>query len=121
MTTIAVFGGSGKIGRRAVALCGDRGHSVRALVHRNRIAGDHVTSIVGSVVNAEDCCEVVSGADIVVQMATTKEDAETFFLHGMTNAMKRLADLAHPSAPITIYYAFKQSESGGDGTNSTGW
>ena len=52
---------------------------MRALVHRNRIAGDHVTSIVGSVVNAEDCCEVVSGADIVVQMATTKEDAETFF------------------------------------------
>jgi putative DNA methylase len=50
-----------------------------------------------------------------------KEDAEAFFLNGMTSAMKRLADLAHPSTPITIYYAFKQSESGGDGTNSTGW
>ena len=79
MTTIAVFGGSGKIGRRAVALCGDRGHSVRALVHRNRIAGDHVTSIPGSIVNADNCREVVSGADIVIQMATTKEDAVTFF------------------------------------------
>jgi putative DNA methylase len=50
-----------------------------------------------------------------------KENAEAFFLDGMTNAMKRLADLGHPSAPITIYYAFKQSESGGEGTNSTGW
>ena len=52
----------------------------------------------------------------------TKEKAETFFLDGMTEAMHRLAVLAHPAFPITIYYAFKQSEtSGADGTSSTGW
>ncbi len=51
-----------------------------------------------------------------------KENAERFFLNGMTSAMRRLADQAHPAAPITIYYAFKQSETKGDaGTSSTGW
>ena len=39
-----------------------------------------------------------------------KEKAEIFFLNGMTEAMRRLADQAHPAFPVTIYYAFKQSE-----------
>lgn len=52
----------------------------------------------------------------------TKEKAEDFFLSGMTEAMRRLAQQAHPSAPITIYYAFKQSETkDASGTSSTGW
>jgi putative DNA methylase len=52
----------------------------------------------------------------------SKEKAETFFLHGMTQAMHRLAEQSHPAFPVTIYYAFKQSESdGGDGTTNTGW
>jgi len=51
-----------------------------------------------------------------------KEKAETFFLDGMTQAMHRLAEQAHPAFPVTIYYAFKQSESdGGEGIASTGW
>lgn len=52
----------------------------------------------------------------------TKEKAEAFFLDGMTRAMHQLAEQAHPAFPITIYYAFKQTESdGADGTISTGW
>jgi putative DNA methylase len=40
----------------------------------------------------------------------------------MTQAMHRLAEQSHPAFPVTIYYAFKQSESGSDtGTASTGW
>jgi putative DNA methylase len=51
-----------------------------------------------------------------------KEQAEAFFLDGMTRAMHRLAEQAHPAFPVTIYYAFKQSESDADrGTISTGW
>ena len=46
----------------------------------------------------------------------------SFFLDGMTQAIHRLAEQAHPAFPVTIYYAFKQSESeGDDGTASTGW
>jgi putative DNA methylase len=51
-----------------------------------------------------------------------KDAAEFFFLHGMTAAMQRLADQAHPASPITIYYAFKQTETKADGaTSSSGW
>ena len=52
----------------------------------------------------------------------SREKAEAFFLDGMTRAMQRLAGQSHPALPITIYYAFKQSESeSGLGTYSTGW
>lgn len=51
-----------------------------------------------------------------------REIAEIFFLHGMTEAMRRLAEQAHLAFPVTIYYAFKQSENDNDeGTASTGW
>lgn len=51
-----------------------------------------------------------------------KENAEKFFLDGMTLAMQRIADQSHPAFPVTIYYAFKQSETkSAAGTASTGW
>lgn len=51
-----------------------------------------------------------------------RDEAERFFLDGMTKAMHRLSEQAHPSFPVTIYYAFKQSETqGAEGTASTGW
>ncbi|MDZ4721204.1 MAG: hypothetical protein SH847_22315, partial [Roseiflexaceae bacterium] len=51
-----------------------------------------------------------------------KENAEKFFLNGMTQAMQRISEQTHPAFPVTIYYAFKQSETDGvDGTTSTGW
>ena len=51
-----------------------------------------------------------------------KAEAETFFLDGMTQAMHNLARQAHPAFPVTIYYAFKQSDTQDDsGTHSTGW
>jgi putative DNA methylase len=52
----------------------------------------------------------------------SKQKAETFFLDGMTEAMQRLAEQAHPAFPVTIFYAFKQSETEtAEGTASTGW
>ncbi|RXG91617.1 DUF1156 domain-containing protein [Bradyrhizobium zhanjiangense] len=51
-----------------------------------------------------------------------RDEAESFFLGGMTKAMHRLCEQAHPSSPVTIYYAFKQSETETtEGTSSTGW
>lgn len=48
--------------------------------------------------------------------------AEKFFLDGMKEAIRRLAEQAHPAFPVTIYYAFKQSETRVEGgTSSTGW
>ncbi len=52
----------------------------------------------------------------------SRDAAEQFFLDGMTRAIGRLADQAHPGAPATIFYAFKQSERKADGGEaSTGW
>jgi len=55
-----------------------------------------------------------------------KVKAEAFFLDGMTQAMHRLAEQAHPAYPVTIYYAFKQAETDEESglaaaTASTGW
>jgi len=51
-----------------------------------------------------------------------KEQAEAFFLKGMTEALHNLAHQAHPAFPVTIYYAFKQSETKSvSGTSSAGW
>lgn len=51
----------------------------------------------------------------------SKETASSFFLSGMSAVMQRLAVNAHPSFPITIYYAFKQSETKNGLTGSRGW
>ena len=51
-----------------------------------------------------------------------KDAAEQFFVRGMKHALSNLAEQTHPSCPVTIYYAFKQSETKGDaGTVRTGW
>ncbi|HFK2882772.1 TPA: DUF1156 domain-containing protein [Stenotrophomonas maltophilia] len=50
-----------------------------------------------------------------------RKEAEDFFLTGMTEAMHRITEFAHPGFPTTIYYAFKQSETRGQETASTGW
>mgnify|MGYP003670299249 FL=1 len=51
----------------------------------------------------------------------SKEKAETFFMDGMTRAIHNLAVQAHPAFPVSIYYAFKQSETKEGSTTSTGW
>jgi len=52
----------------------------------------------------------------------SRDKAEAFYLDGMTRAIHRLAEQAHPAFPVTIYYAFKQSETESEGgTYSTGW
>jgi putative DNA methylase len=51
-----------------------------------------------------------------------KASAEEFFLDGMSAAMHNIAVQAHPAFPVTIYYAFKQSETGIEqGTSNSGW
>ncbi|MBC8505151.1 MAG: DUF1156 domain-containing protein, partial [Chloroflexi bacterium] len=51
----------------------------------------------------------------------SKDNAEIFFLDGMTLAIRNLAEKGHPAFPVSIYYAFKQAETKGDSTSSTGW
>lgn len=50
-----------------------------------------------------------------------RDEAETFFLQGMSEVFSRISANAHPAVPVTIYYAFRQSETDDAGTSSTGW
>jgi len=51
----------------------------------------------------------------------SKDAAEKFFLDGMTEAIRKIAVQSHPAFPVSIYYAFKQSETKDGSTSSTGW
>ena len=51
----------------------------------------------------------------------SRQKAEVFFLEGMTRAMRCLAGKTHSALPVTIYYAFKQSEQSNNGVTSSGW
>ena len=50
-----------------------------------------------------------------------KDGAREFFEDGFRQVFARARGTARPELPITFYYAFKQSESGDDGTSSSGW
>jgi len=51
-----------------------------------------------------------------------KSQAEAFFLDGMKDVLSNICNQANTAFPVTIYYAFKQSETKGhEGTSNTGW
>lgn len=50
-----------------------------------------------------------------------KEAAETFFMHGMAEALTAMREAATAGEPLAIYYAYKQSEVVEDGVFSAGW
>lgn len=59
---------------------------------------------------------------VAVHRHGSKDLAELFFMEGMTDALGNIARKSHPAFPITIYYAFKQSETDDkNGTSSNGW
>ncbi len=52
----------------------------------------------------------------------SRQKAEAFFEEGLGRAFVQMRQNAHPDYPVTIYYAFKQSETTDEqGTASTGW
>ncbi|WP_353082782.1 DUF1156 domain-containing protein [Tessaracoccus lapidicaptus] len=50
-----------------------------------------------------------------------KDDAKEFFESGFRRVFAKARESARPEFPITVYYAFKQSESSTDGEASSGW
>ncbi len=50
-----------------------------------------------------------------------KDVAEQFFMDGMIQVISNFRVVGSESYPITIYYAFKQSETKGENTTSIGW
>jgi len=50
-----------------------------------------------------------------------KAKAYAYFEDGMLSAFKRINDYANGDFPVTVYYAFKQTETEDDNTVSSGW
>ena len=50
-----------------------------------------------------------------------KTKAKTFFEQGMSKTCQQLFQYAAEDTPMTIYYAFKQSDTDADGVASSGW
>jgi putative DNA methylase len=50
-----------------------------------------------------------------------KEQADAFFMRGMSEALTAMRTAATDNEPLAIYYAFKQSELAEDGVVSAGW
>lgn len=50
-----------------------------------------------------------------------KEQAEAFFMQGMSEALAAMRKAAVDDAPLAVYYAFKQAEAALDGITSAGW
>jgi len=53
------------------------------------------------------------------------EEARAFFTHNLAKSFRNMLELAHPDYPITVYYAFRQSETDTQDdeqmVSSTGW
>ena len=50
-----------------------------------------------------------------------KDEAEAFFMKGMSDALTAMRKATTDGEPLAIYYAFKQSELGEEGIVSAGW
>lgn len=49
------------------------------------------------------------------------DEAKDFFEDGMLSACKQMYQYSREDIPVTIYYAYKQSDSDANGTASSGW
>jgi putative DNA methylase len=50
-----------------------------------------------------------------------RDRAEKFFMKGMERALSNMERIASDSAPLAIFYAFKQADVAADGITSAGW
>ena len=76
--TVLVTGGSGFIGRRAVAALADAGLTVRALVHRNVPEGglpDGVETVEGNILDPESLARACDGVGAVVHLVAVVRES----------------------------------------------
>lgn len=95
LKTLAVFGGSGKLGQDLIRHFLDKGIKIRAMVHRTPLDLDGVESVAGDVRSPDDVRRLTCQADAVLCLATMKEDPESFFdvsLKGTFNVLEACRD-----------------------------
>lgn len=90
LSTIALFGGSGRTGKLILDQLLARGHHVRLLTRKPLHIGGNVTEIIGDATNAEDVRRTLDGADAVVStLGTDKNDVLQRFTAIVIDEMTR--------------------------------
>jgi uncharacterized protein YbjT (DUF2867 family) len=75
MPTILVTGGTGTLGRPAVAYLRSAGHAVRVLSRKGRPASDRapgITWLAGDLSTGDGIAAAVDGADVIIHLATSR-------------------------------------------------
>lgn len=99
LKSLAVFGGSGKLGQALIRHFLARGLSIRAMVHATPLPEvPGLESVPGDVRSLADVKQVLEGCDGVLCLATTKEDPGTFFDVSLRGTFNILEAVRH--APV---------------------
>lgn len=77
--TVFVTGAGGKIGSALCEALVLAGFQVRALQHSTAVKLEGVEVVHGSVTDPETVSKAVRGMDVICQLATTKDDPDTYF------------------------------------------
>lgn len=89
MSTIALFGGSGRTGMRLLERLLEDGHDVRLLSRREVEPRDRLTVIIGDATDADAIAETVKSADVVMSaLGTDKQDVLSRFTPLIISAMQ---------------------------------
>ena len=105
---IAVFGGSGVVGRVLLPELVRRGHAIRAMEHRTPIDLDGAEVVPGSLTDAKSVADTIAGCDVVLQMTKVGESLEQVVstsVHGTINVLDAIR-----SQPSVTQYLLTSSD-----------
>lgn len=95
MTTLAITGATGFVGKRTVDLALAAGHQVRALTRRPQPAREGVVWIQGSLEKADSLARLASGADAVLHIAgVVNAPNHIGFIRGNVEGTERMLEAA---------------------------
>lgn len=94
MTTLALTGATGFVGKATVDEALKRGFHVRALTRRDQPPRAGVTWINGSLASEDSLARLASGADAVIHIAGVVNGSKLDFIHGNVDGTRNMAAAA---------------------------
>lgn len=90
MSTIALFGGSGRTGERVLERLLEKGHRVTLLTRQSLSSNEEINEILGDATNRDAVFETVRSADVVISaLGTDKQNVLSTFTPLVIEAMKK--------------------------------
>jgi len=90
LSTIALFGGSGRTGERVLERLLEKGHRVTLLTRQSLSSNEEIDKILGDATNRDAVFETVRSADVVISaLGTDKQNVLSTFTPLVIEAMKQ--------------------------------